>query len=138
MVLNKERFRQVLVIDDDFSSLFLAQLTLEDMQVAGKVIPLQSAEAGLTLLKENCLSDPDKGSCPDLILLDINMPVMDGFDFLEELQRLGQQNLIDRVIVALTSSNSPKDRQRMQTYGVQHFVVKPITEEKVTEIMQQR
>ncbi len=133
--MNKERFRQVLVIDDDFSSLFLAQLTLKDMQVAGKVTALQSAEAGLTFLKENCLPDPDKDSCPDLILLDINMPVMDGFDFLEELQRLGQQNLIRRVIVALTSSNSPIDRQRMQAYGVRHFVVKPLTEEKVTELM---
>lgn len=135
MVLNKERFRQVLVIDDDFSSLFLAQLTLKDMQVAGKVTALQSAEAGLTFLKENCLPDPDKDSCPDLILLDINMPGMDGFEFLDALEMMGKKHMIRKVVVVLTSSSYPRDQEKMHAYGVRGFINKPVTEEKIMELV---
>ena len=127
------QLRQVLVIDDDFTSLFLARLTLEDMHIARKVTTWQSAEEGLQFLTDNCLGDASQESCPDLILLDINMPVMNGFEFLEQLKNMGQQKLISRVVVALTSSNSTQDREMMQAYVVRHFLVKPITEEKVWE-----
>jgi CheY-like chemotaxis protein len=135
MVQIQYRFQQVLIIDDDFSSLFLARLTLEDMGIAEKVVPLQNAQAGLDLLRQTCYGEQATGSCPDLILLDINMPGMDGFDFLDCLRAVGQESLINRVVVALTSSSAAKDRQLMNSYGVRHFLVKPLTEDKVRELL---
>ncbi len=137
MVQKAHQYRQILIIDDDPASLFLARMTLEDMQIARKINPVQSAGEGLHYLRTNCLNgQSDQENCPDLILLDINMPGMDGFDFLDCLTALGQQELISRVVVALTSSSAAKDRERMQSYGVQDYLVKPITEEEIRHLVQ--
>ncbi len=136
MVLKEHHFQRVLIIDDDAASLFLARLTLEDMQVAREVVSVQSAGEALHLLRSKCINEQGNGEeCPDLILLDINMPIMDGFDFLECLKALGQQSLFNRVVVALSSYISPKVRERMQVYGVLHFIVKPLTEGKILELV---
>jgi CheY-like chemotaxis protein len=135
MVEKKHQFQQVLIIDDDFSSLYLARMVLEEMHIAQNIIYLQSAGEGLRLLRQTCFGEQATGVCPDLILLDINMPQMDGFDFLQYLVALGQQSLISRVVVALSSSNTAKDRQRMESYGVWHYMEKPITEEKILELV---
>ncbi len=136
MVLKAYAFQQVLIIDDDPSSLFLARMTLEEMQIAQEIKPVKSAGEGLSFLRTNCINGQGESeNCPDLILLDINMPGMDGFDFLDCLKALGQQDLISRVVVALTSSDAAKDRVRMQTYGVRHFMVKPLIEEDIRQLV---
>jgi two-component system, NarL family, nitrate/nitrite response regulator NarL len=71
---------------------------------------------------------------PDLILLDLNMPIMDGWDFLEKMH---EKNLKQKVYI-LTSSTSDLDRQRSKEYdNVVEFLVKPVEEELLEEILKE-
>ncbi len=84
MIQRTHQYRQILIIDDDPASLFLARMTLEDMQIAQEINPVQSAGEGLNFLKVKCINGQgDEENCPDLILPGINMTGMYGFEFLD-------------------------------------------------------
>jgi CheY-like chemotaxis protein len=68
--------------------------------------------------------------CPDLILLDLNMPVLDGFGFLKEYQKLPEDMRKGKVIV-LSSSNDPSDIKEAKALGCFDYLVKPLTFEKL-------
>lgn len=71
---------------------------------------------------------------PQLIVLDINMPVMDGFEFLEEFQKL---NIPEKVfIVMLTTSSHIKDMDKLFQSGNSDILAKPLTEKKLNAIIE--
>ncbi|GAB4412689.1 MAG: hypothetical protein OHK0039_18890 [Bacteroidia bacterium] len=71
---------------------------------------------------------------PNLILLDINMPVMDGFEFLEAWQKIDFSGKDQVRIVMLTSSSNPRDLEAARNYGVDGFINKPLTREKIISL----
>ena len=127
------KFRKILLVDDDETSNFLTQLVIEEMNLANDVIIKFDGASALQFLRENCLVNGSEigGNCPDLILLDINMPVMGGLEVLEELQKIGGETLIHMLVVMLTSSVAPKDVEAATRLGVKAYLDKPLTEEKV-------
>ncbi len=134
--MDQKSFNRVLVLDDDPTCLYLARLTLEEMNIAQEVDTFRTAVNALEFITTRCLDEyAAKDYCPDLILLDINMPGMDGFDFLEQLELLGRQHVMRRVVVGITSSANPRDQDMMQSFGVRGFIVKPLTEEKVMQLV---
>lgn len=100
-------------IDDDPLHLELASLMMRRANPENRVISFESARKALGKLKEEQ---------PDLIVLDINMPDMNGWDFLDEISKQpGPQ------VVILTSSIDPRDRERAFSYSnVKDFLVKPV------------
>ncbi|SKB59101.1 Response regulator receiver domain-containing protein [Parapedobacter luteus] len=93
---------------------------------------MESAMDALAYL-ENCKSAPE--SLPDLIFLDINMPQMSGFDLLGEYQKLPEEIQKRCIIVMLSSSLHPEDRQRaMESPFVHKFISKPISASKLAEL----
>lgn len=64
---------------------------------------------------------------PNMILLDLNMPLMNGFDFILSLQRLTFPGKDRLSIVILTSSDNPRDIERAQDLGIEHYVVKSVS-----------
>jgi len=76
------------------------------------------------------------GILPDLILLDLNMPIMDGWQFLDSFTEFEIEKEI--IIYIVSSSVDPVDHERSKHYSVvNNFVVKPISVDKVTEIMEE-
>jgi CheY-like chemotaxis protein len=122
-----------LLVDDDQTTNYLNQLLLKRLSVTDKILVALNGQEALDLLLIHCQqATPD---CPALILLDVKMPVMDGFAFLEAYNRLplAEKNAI--IIVMLTTSLHPQDVDRMQKLNIAGFLNKPLTENKINDVL---
>jgi CheY-like chemotaxis protein len=126
----------IILIDDDETTNHVNLRTLKRTNVAKDVKIFMNGEQALDYLK----SVPQPGGAsptyPDLIFLDIKMPIMDGFEFLESYQQLNLHHTIPTQIMMLTSSASFYDLNRLEKYEVvkRHFP-KPLTDYDVKQII---
>jgi CheY-like chemotaxis protein len=119
----------ILLIDDDNINNFINERLIRKLNVTNEVKIALNGEDGLEYIKKNC-SDDHK-SCPELILLDINMPVMNGFDFIRAFENLSIKNKSKVKIIILTTSRNNKDVEILKSLGNFEFINKPLTEEKL-------
>lgn len=120
----------ILLVDDDQVCNFLNENIIHLMDGQLKVQTALNGQSALDFLEEN-------EGYPQLILLDLNMPVMDGFEFLNEFVKLPEKKRKNIVIVILTSSDYEKDRERASKYNVvSGYVTKPLTQEKMVSIVE--
>lgn len=124
----------VLLVDDDDTTNFVNQLLLEDLKVTQKVLTANNGGDALQLLKQQWSEGDD---CPQLLLLDLSMPEMDGFEFLEAYEKLAFEQKSSLVIVVLTTSMNPGDFERLSNAPIKGVINKPLTEEKVQDLLQQ-
>ncbi len=124
--------KHVLIVDDHDSDLLYTRLVIERAGITQRVTPIDNARDALAFLHQ-----PEGGDV-GLILLDINMPGMDGFAFLRafEKERTGAE-LKTPVIVMLSSSPDPQDRERAFAFGcVRDYVTKPVSVDAMLQLMQ--
>lgn len=123
----------ILLVDDDDVTNFLSREMLRLFMDSPKIdIAVNGQEAVDYLLERS--GEPDR--LPNLILLDINMPVMDGWDFLAEFDKIRQPGFEKINIVMFTSSVYYEDIDRARTYAsVRNIYSKPLDEQKIREII---
>ncbi|GGH22193.1 response regulator [Sphingobacterium alkalisoli] len=127
-------YKRVLVIDDAKIDRYMAEKIMKKYDFTDTVVMVESAMDGLELL-EACLENP--GSLPELIFLDINMPQMSGFDFLDEYARFPEHIKKKCIIIMLSSSIHPEDKYRaMESPYVYKFLSKPLNADKLQEVSQ--
>lgn len=126
-----EEYR-IMVVDDDEDYCFVTEMILRNAGVGNQVV---IASDGLEALQE-LQKMTDKGEkLPAIIFLDLKMPVMDGFEFLEAVTTSTQLNLGQTKIFVTTSSVLPKDREKAATYPIAGFVPKPLNKDMLKEIL---
>lgn len=122
----------VLLVDDDSTTNFLNKLLLNTMGVVRQVLVAENGEEGLRTLLQTC-ADPT--ACPVLVLLDMNMPVMNGLAFLEAYAQMPAAQQQTTIVVMLTTSLHERDRARVEALPIAGFLNKPLTREKVTDLL---
>lgn len=126
----------VLLIDDDEPTNFLNQVIIESTGYIDQVKAVQSGTEALNYLSK-CSNEQDRFPKPDLIFLDINMPAMNGWEFLEKYRKLDRQCKGEVMIVMLTTSLFPEDKLRAEEMSeISAFENKPLTQEKLDAILQ--
>lgn len=122
--------RTILCIDDDPITLMLCKKVIQKASFAQEILTAYNGEEALELLK-NLSDDPNK-SFPELILLDLNMPILNGWDFLEIYSA---SEIKKCPIIILSSTIDPTDFNRAKDYNlVKSFYSKPITIDVLEEI----
>ena len=120
-----------LLVDDDTTANYLNKRLFHKLDVAEKLLVAQNGLEALQLIGQNCPGP----HCPMLILLDINMPIMDGFEFLESYAPLAKKTLPPVVIIMLTTSLNPKDVEKVEQAAIAGLLNKPLTELALKKIL---
>lgn len=122
------QYNNVLLVDDDYVNNFITERLLKRTQIAKTIKSVRNGEEALTFLTE------EKNEWPELILLDLNMPEMDGVDFLKYFK---QMTLIKKTKVILLSGHvGEKQKLLVRELGFNNLIEKPLTEEKLLRIIQ--
>lgn len=127
--------KSIMLVDDNEIDLFIAAKAISNSGFKGKIATYTSGAAALKELVEGSNS-PD--GIPELIFLDIQMPDMNGFEFLEEFKRLDAAIRNNIRVVMLTSSADSNDMKRaIEEPAVKKFMNKPLTSVQVIETLVQ-
>jgi CheY-like chemotaxis protein len=112
-----KRVINILMVEDDTLDVLDAKRTLDRMNILYKMDVAKNGEEALQLLDMH-------ESKPDIILLDLNMPKMNGLEFLQELR--GQGQIKDVKIFIITTSEEREDKEKVARLGVSGYIVKPL------------
>jgi CheY-like chemotaxis protein len=128
---------KVFFIDDDSVALMLNRKLIEKTSFANEMITALNGKIALDYYQD-LLNQPEvPEDYPNLVFLDLNMPIMDGWEFLEEFSKPAFKRFENTRIVVLSSSIDPADLHRSQQYSmVVDFVQKPVTVEVLERFQQ--
>jgi CheY-like chemotaxis protein len=129
-------FRTALVVDDDPVSRFLLKMLLRKAIRTTKIVESADGQHALNYLVAHCLdAQAAHEECPDLILLNLDMPVMDGFEFLSHLDRKQQTSPLHVRVVIITSSANQSNIEQAYQYNIRGYLLKPVTEASLSGVL---
>ncbi|WP_046245864.1 response regulator [Hymenobacter terrenus] len=128
------KLTSVLLVDDDQTNNFLNERLLKRLNVADSILVAENGQEALDVLHRS--SSAPQPSYPALILLDIQMPVMNGIEFLQAYQQLPLAQQRATTVVVLTTSMDARDLARLDELPAAGLVNKPLTQEKLDQLLQ--
>ncbi len=123
----------IAVVDDDSIYQFTASKTLKATHLPHEILQFQNGKEALSFLRAGATQDHP---LPDIIFLDINMPITDGWGFMEEFQELKKSLGKEIKIYMVSSSIDPRDLNRARNIPeVTEYMEKPISMSKFSELL---
>lgn len=131
----QDKLDLILFIDDDIATNFLHERSAIQADCAKNIKTFLSAVDALAYLKNNTATEYIR---PNLIFLDINMPIMNGWEFIVEYEKLDETLKSDFVLVMLTTSLNPNDRLKAKELNlISDFQNKPLKSDGLLKIVQE-
>ena len=122
-----------IIVDDSKLDCFIAEKIIRNTGRAGEVISFTAAKEGLDHIK----STPVSANTRTVVLVDIQMPIMNGFDFVEAFETLPQQQRNNYTIYMLSSSINENDLNRVHNYpSIKQFLNKPLTSNMLSTLLE--
>lgn len=131
------KLKTILLVDDDEATNFINRLLIQKLDLTDNLKVARNGREAIELLQKS-RNELNEGmsSVPELILLDINMPVMDGFGFLNAFKELDLPDKESVVIAVLTTSLNPKDMAKVKESGITDFLNKPLSKGSLRKLME--
>jgi CheY-like chemotaxis protein len=123
----------ILIADDDLDDCEMIRDALKESRLLNEVHFVHDGEQLLEFLFKQCDLPASEKKWPGLILLDLNMPKMDGREVLKELKKHPDLHKIP--VIVLTTSQAEEDIMRSYNLGANSFITKPIEFQKLVELM---
>jgi CheY-like chemotaxis protein len=126
-----KKLNKILLIDDDQVTNYLNKELLKGLYIAEEVKVAVNGKLALEYMHENCGSALKV--CPELIILDHHMPVMDGMEFMQALNKIDFVNRAEVVFILLAIDSRKEDIEKFKRLGVQEFITKPLSQKTVMD-----
>lgn len=124
--------KNILLIDDSAIDNLIHEKLIKHYNIARTIIHANNGEEALALLHEyNSRGE----AIPDVILVDLDMPGMNGFAFIEALQASDLPNKENTQIIIYSSSGSKQDLDRAKELGIKHYFMKPLDPTKLIGVL---
>ncbi len=126
--------KNIFLVDDDATFVFMTKRIIKSTAIDSEINEFPDGEAAIDFLKDHLdHTEP----LPDVIFLDLNMPIMDGWGFLEEYVSLEPKMKKKVKLYIVSSSISPHEIERAKSFSsVSDFIIKPLVKEKFIEIIE--
>jgi CheY-like chemotaxis protein len=125
---NNMGLREVLLVEDDRVDALLVKKAFRSLKITNPIHHVENGEEALEFLQDS------ENNKPWIILLDINMPRMNGIEFLEEAKK--DEDMRNIPVIVLTSSVEQRDRIDAFKFGIAGYMVKPVTYSDMLELVE--
>lgn len=132
--MTKRRAR-IMLVEDSEADQVIVQRALEDGRIACDLHIASHGEQALQILRGESPYENELDRLPDLIMMDINMPVMDGKEALQEIRQ--DEKLRHIPVIMLTTSSRDKDVLESYQLGVNAYLTKPVEDATFVEVVRQ-
>ncbi len=122
--------KNILLVDDDSIANFLIERIVQSTGLARKIVKALNGKEALKVFTESSGS-----SLPEVVLLDLNMPIMNGFEFLQAYRNLEFDEKDSVLIILVTSSNNPEDLEKAREMGIKYYLTKPVSADTIKGII---
>ena len=124
----------ILLVEDDPAHTEIIKRTFEESRLANRLISVEDGQAALDyLFRKGKYNDNEKYPLPNLILLDLRLPKVDGLEVLKTIK--SDQNLTGIPVVILTTSSTESDMVKAYTWHANSYLVKPVDFTKFNKLM---
>jgi len=130
-----KKFTSILLVDDDEATNYLHELYIKEWGFAENIYTALNGQEALDFLRNSEAFQKDR---PSLILLDVNMPIMNGFEFMEAYEKIEEEFKATQLVVMLTSSLHATDQTKAAGLNtLDSFINKPLSREQMEKIVNQ-
>lgn len=123
--------KNILLVDDDSIANFLIEKIVQSTGLAERIFKALNGREALEVFLS---ADAEQTTLPEVVLLDLNMPIMNGFEFIQAFQSLEFEGKKNILIILVTSSDNPSDIERARELGIKYYLTKPISGEMLKGI----